>query len=502
VPARTFLVLLLTLGLLFGKPATSVRAGQDICSEPNDAPDQACGLGGNSSAAGYIESPDDVDRYRIQVGEGQTVQASLSTLPGDYNFRLEGEDGTSFAQGEGSGSDDKALGTGALSAGTYLLVVYSESGESSADSAYTLRVSVQGRVAVTLNVDPNAPTFVSTADRPIEQLVLIGEFEAGEKTKQSDTKHGKEGDTPWYEVTFKRDAALSKLGPLLIVDRVYKAADVGTAQQIYNAQTGAGLPEAKALGLNYTNLGPVPLPAPLGDQAQMLGACANKDCTANRGESPTRHYRTVFRMGSLVHTVYSWGPDNGNNVDVAFDVAKRIEKRVNTPPEGPPPEIVSNRPPEQIGIHIDELGKQINEIFSRTGSDGRSRWYEARFERDQETISQRLGATIVYNKVFVANSNADARDIFQESSVDDFPEATEKRGPTFPEPKTKPVGNDWYSVGACNDDCNGAQSQYLHERIVLRWGNVVAIIYTWGREDQSNPDYIGDRARILFQRIP
>src|SRR4029078_12809906 len=112
---------------------------------------------------------------------------------------------------------------------------------------------------------------------PIEQLVLIGD-EAGEKNKQSGTKRGNDG-APWYEVTFKRDSGLSKLGPLTTIDRVYRAGDLGTAQQIYNTQGGAGLPEAKALGLTFFSLGPVALPTSLGDEAQIMGACANRDCT-------------------------------------------------------------------------------------------------------------------------------------------------------------------------------------------------------------------------------
>ena len=248
-------------------------------------------------------------------------------------------------------------------------------------------------------------------------------------------------------------------------------------------------------------LGAVPLPASLGDEAQMVGACENRECSEVRDRIP-RHFRIVFRMGNLVHTLYTYGPDDGNNPNVAFDLAKRIEKRVNTAPVGPLPEIVSNHAPEHIGFHVQELGPEITPIYERTGSDARSRWYEAHFERDPETLTQRLGPRTIYNKVFVANTSADARAIFQENAINDLPQATEQRGPIFPESKTKPVGNDWHSIGACNDDCGGALTEFLHERVVLRWGNVVAIIYTWGHESQSNPDDIGDRARILAERIP
>ena len=193
--SRPILIGALAFGLLLGRPAPPIWAGQDVCSEPNEAPAQACPIGGNSTAAGYLDSPDDVDRYRIQVGQGQVVLASLSTLPGDFNLRLEAEGGSQVAQGEGSGTADKALGTSALPAGTYWVAVYSPNGDSSADAPYTLGVSVQGTAVVAINVDPNAPPPAAAAERPIEQLVLIGD-EAGAQAKRSGSKRGDEGGCP------------------------------------------------------------------------------------------------------------------------------------------------------------------------------------------------------------------------------------------------------------------------------------------------------------------
>src|SRR6476646_5147283 len=107
----------LALGLLAGR-ATPTWAGQDICPEPNDAPENACAIGPNTSSGGYLDSPDDVDRDRISSGAGQSVQATLGTLPGSYTFRLEAEDGTVVADGNGSGTDDRALGANGLTGGT------------------------------------------------------------------------------------------------------------------------------------------------------------------------------------------------------------------------------------------------------------------------------------------------------------------------------------------------------------------------------------------------
>ena len=63
------------------------------------------------------------------------------------------------------------------------------------------------------------------------------------------------------------------------------------------------------------------------------------------------------------------------------------------------------------------------------------------------------------------------------------------------------TGTASYAIGACNDDCGGANSQYLHERVVYRWGNVVVILYIWGREDQSNPDTLATYAATINGRV-
>jgi hypothetical protein len=36
---------------------------------------------------------------------------------------------------------------------------------------------------------------------------------------------------------------------------------------------------------------------------------------------------------------------------------------------------------------------------------------------------------------------------------------------------------------------------------VFRWGNVVSIVYIWGRQDQANPDVVGDFANRIIGRI-
>jgi hypothetical protein len=491
----------LALGAL-AAPVGPARAGDDVCPEPNDSAASSCPLGSVSDAHGYLDRPDDQDRYRIEVGEGQTVQATLGTLPAAYGLRLESSDGSAVATASGGGTDDRVLGASGLSGGTYYLVVYSEGGDSNGESPYVMRVSVVGAIAGgPVNVDPDAPPPPPPADRPLDQLVLNRQ-EAGEEAKDGDKPaKGKVDGAEWYEVTYKRDASMHKRGPLLFVNRVYRADDVGAAQRIFQQQAGpaAGLPEAKARNYHYKDLGNQLMNIWVGEEAQAVGAVAAN--TSKNEDVVTRHYRIVLRMGSLVETIYTYGPDTGNTWEVAFDLAKRVEKRVKEAPAGPPPEIFSSLAPEAIGLRITDTGNQTTEVLARSGSDERARWYESRYDRGIETYAQRLGPVQIYNKVFVASSNAAARELFQEHAVFQLPEATEVRGAIFPEPKTRSVGNESYAIGACNNDCGDELTEALHERIVFRRGNVVVIIYIWGHENMSNPDSLSTFAESVNGRI-
>jgi hypothetical protein len=338
------------------------------------------------------------------------------------------------------------------------------------------------------------------AERPLDQLVLNLE-DAGEKTKASGRpRSGSDNRASWYEVTYRRDSdrAVLKLGPQYVVNRVYRATDAATAQQIYNEQINAGFPEAKTLNLFPGSVGGQQM-NPIGEAAQAIGGC--ESCNDDNPDRLMRHYRIVFRMGNLVQTVYTYGSDSGAYFGVAFDLAKKVEKRVLTAPSGPLQEIFSTRQPADIGLHLEEAGKQAVEVLSRTGSDGRSSWYESRYERGEETVGQKLGPATIYNKIFVANSADDARAIYRENAVKDLPQATQPRGGIFTEDKTKKFGNESYAIGACNNDCGDNRTEYLHEQVVYRWGNVVVVVYIWGQKDEANPETLGLYAGNIAGRI-
>jgi hypothetical protein len=494
----------LVSGLLLGA-GQAAWAGQDVCAEPNEQPAEACAVAPDASLSGYLDTADDVDRYRVQVDPDQTIAATLGNLPGDYSLRLEDASGALVV--EGSGETERTLEAAEMPGGVYFLVVAS-AGDASPDAPYQLTLNVHAPAAAPAAPGPAAVVAASgpapTADRPLEQLVLTLE-EAGDKAKASKPRSGSVSDARWHEVTFRRDSdpAVARLGPELIVNRVYRADDEAAAQRIFREQArGDYWPEAREAGRYVGSIGPERLEPGVGQEGQAYGGCTTSDCGPEKGDRVYRHFRVSFRMGALVETVYTYGYESGNYFGVAHDLARRVEQRINSAPSGPTPEIFTERAPQQISLVIKDAGPQAVEMFRNNGSDDRSSWTEVRFERGEETLDLKLGPNTIYNKVFVARSAEDARAIYKQHAVRQLPEATQKRGPVFEEDKTKRFGNESYAVGACNDDCGGADSEMLHERLVYRWGNVVVILYTWGREDQSNPESIGAYAATVAGRMP
>jgi hypothetical protein len=504
---RGLLAAALVPGLLLGgiEPA---RAGQDVCAEPNDQPAEACALAPDASVSGYLDTAADVDRYRIQVDQDQTIAATLGNLPGDYGLRLEEADGTLVI--EGSGGPERALEALEMPAGAYFLVVDSTSGDADSDAPYRLTVNVHEPQAAPVSpATASAPVVAASApapaaDRPLDQLVLTL-LDAGDKSKASKAREGSVAGAKWHEVTFRRDSdpLVARLGPELIVNRVYRADDEAAAQRIFREQARADYwPEAKEAGRYVGSIGPERLEPGVGQEGQAFGGCTTSDCSPEKADRTYRHFRVTFRAGTLVETIYTYGYESGNYFGVAHDLARRVEQRINSAPAGPTPEIFTERAPQQLSLVIQDAGPQAVEMFRNNGSDDRASWTEVRFERGEETLTLKLGPNTIYNKVFVARSAEQARAIYQENAVRRLPEATQKRGAVFEEDKTKRFGNESYAVGACNDDCGGAESEMLHERLVYRWGNVVVILYTWGREDQSNPESIGAYAATVAGRMP
>src|SRR5205823_9208557 len=97
------------------------RAGADVCPEPNNTFASACFLGPGTQVPGFIDTPDDVDGYRIELPSGAMVSASLSSMPADYSLRLLLADGSVKAEAVQPGVVSKSVKADGLAPGTYYL---------------------------------------------------------------------------------------------------------------------------------------------------------------------------------------------------------------------------------------------------------------------------------------------------------------------------------------------------------------------------------------------
>jgi hypothetical protein len=140
-----------------GAPARPVLAGADVCPEPNGDYGTACFLGPDGPAPGFLDTFDDVDRYRLQLPPESMVMATLGSLPADYSLRLDLSDGTLAAEATEPGLADKVLKADGLQPGTYFLSVFSLRGESNPARPYLLSVSYSTSIVLTTPTTPVGP---------------------------------------------------------------------------------------------------------------------------------------------------------------------------------------------------------------------------------------------------------------------------------------------------------------------------------------------------------
>lgn len=154
--ARRAVSLVLLFALVAALVGPSVRpalAGTDVCPEPNSDFAAACFLGAGGPAPGFIDTPEDVDSYRIELTPDSMVVATLGALPADYSLRLHAPDGSPVAEAVQPGLTDKVVRMDGIPGGTYFLVVSSQRGESNPDAHYLLSVSYPASLVLT----PAAP---------------------------------------------------------------------------------------------------------------------------------------------------------------------------------------------------------------------------------------------------------------------------------------------------------------------------------------------------------
>ena len=144
------------LALTFLLPAlapTTARAGIDVCPEPNGTLATACFLGPGGPAAGYLDTAEDVDGYKLDLPRDSMIVATLGGLPGDYTLRLHMGDGSIKSQANEVGLADKVIRADGLPPGTYYLSVVSLRGDFNPDQPYLISVNYPA----SLVLNPTAP---------------------------------------------------------------------------------------------------------------------------------------------------------------------------------------------------------------------------------------------------------------------------------------------------------------------------------------------------------
>jgi len=153
------------------------------------------------------------------------------------------------------------------------------------------------------------------------------------------------------------------------------------------------------------------------------------------------------------------------------------------------------RDPREIALSDDEGGGKESWVqMDEDGRDDRSRWVVRRWERDQED-SASVGPIVTHNKVWVAKDVETAKAIFreEESKQRQFPEKINPADGLYEfEGKVEGIPYEELSMlSACvRDHCDDPGRKDRHHRLVARKGNVVALLYLYGREHANKPELI------------
>jgi hypothetical protein len=127
-----------------------------------------------------------------------------------------------------------------------------------------------------------------------------------------------------------------------------------------------------------------------------------------------------------------------------------------------------------------DAGKEATEYKNEDSTDKWGKFAHTRFERDRSSGASTLGPNVIDNKVWVAKDAEAAKQLFKEqAAVKNFPER--KEGVNGPVEKIKPTsyGEEFSFTSAFYQD----EKIWQHYRFVIRQGNVVAVIYLFGREE-------------------
>lgn len=136
--------------------------------------------------------------------------------------------------------------------------------------------------------------------------------------------------------------------------------------------------------------------------------------------------------------------------------------------------------PRQVALTIADAGKEATQFINDEGSDKYGKWARTRYERDRSNGASALGPNVMDSKVWVAKDVETAKTLYKEqAAIKNFPERTEKvQGPVE---KVKPTryGEEYSHVGGYFQD----EKIWHHHRFVIRIGNILSVVYLFGREE-------------------
>ena len=218
---------LVSLAILLGLAASGVTpasAGADVCPEPNGDLASACFLGPGGPASGFIDSPDDVDGYRIDLPVDSMVVATLRGLPADYGLRLLRSDASVQTEAVQPGRGDKSVRADGLPAGTYYLAVFSISGEANPDQPYLISVAYSASLVLVSPAVSTAPDGAlqggyGYVPGPARSYALqLSDLES--RFREVAHEESEDGRL-YFSAMLARDAAVAADGALLLSSTIY-----------------------------------------------------------------------------------------------------------------------------------------------------------------------------------------------------------------------------------------------------------------------------------------
>ena len=169
-------------------------------------------------------------------------------------------------------------------------------------------------------------------------------------------------------------------------------------------------------------------------------------------------------------------PPSGGNQQPAQAAAEEED-------DDPPAVHMPATDPKQVVLKIGDAGKEATQYLSEEGSDKYGPWARTRFERDRSNGASALGPNVMDTKAWITKDVETAKTLFKEqAAVKNFPERTEEAKGNVDKVKPPAFGEEFSFVTAFYEDTKNDKI-YQHYRFVMRVGNIVSVIYLFGREE-------------------